>query len=131
VPASPGRSGRVAAYARGAQLGHRVPVALVDGEAGCHRRGGGTRQQGDRLVPVQLRQRRYRIVQRHGQRRHREDVLAFFGVQVGSAGKEKSDEQAIQMRDALTREKEKSQLLSAACPQDQALTILERVNPGQ
>jgi hypothetical protein len=53
-------------------------------------------------------------------------VGAYFGVQVGSAGKEQSDAQAIKMRDELTREKDKSQMLAAALPKDDAMGILNQ-----
>jgi hypothetical protein len=43
-------------------------------------------------------------------------VGAYFGVQLGSAGKEEADEQANQMRAELSREKDKSQMLASACP---------------
>lgn len=38
---------------------------------------------------------------------------------------EQADAQAIQMRDALTREKDKSQVLAGALPADRASSILE------
>lgn len=53
-------------------------------------------------------------------------VGAYFGVQVGSAGKEQSDAQAIKMLDRLTREKDKAQMLAAALPKDDAMGILGR-----
>jgi hypothetical protein len=53
-------------------------------------------------------------------------VGAYFGVQVGSAGKEQSDAQTIMMREALIREKDKAQWLSAALPDSKAMEILNR-----
>ncbi|MDQ3641868.1 MAG: hypothetical protein M3450_10535 [Actinomycetota bacterium] len=53
-------------------------------------------------------------------------VGAYFGVQAGSAGKEKAEDNALDAQKALGKEKDKAQALAGALPEGAAQTVLQR-----
>ncbi len=51
-------------------------------------------------------------------------VGAYFGIQVGSAGKDKAEDNALGAQKALGREKDKAQALAGALPEGAAQAVL-------